>query len=145
AQFLYEEKGFDPALGTGRQVGGEDLAAFFRVIMRGNRLVYEPASLAYHEHRRDYVSLQKQMYDYGTGPTAYLTKIIIENPLLLFRLLMLIPSGLFYILSPRSGKNRKRSPQFPKELIRLERRGMLQGPFLYLKGRLKSENAKMGV
>jgi len=136
ANFLQEEMEFDIALGAGSPAsGGEDLAAFFHVIMSGNRLVYEPTSLAYHEHRRDYSSFQKQMYDYGAGLTAYLTKILVDHPLLLFRLIILIPAALFYILSSRSAKNRQKSSQFPKELIRLERKGMLQGPFLYLKGR----------
>jgi len=135
ARFLQEERGFDLTLGAGRRTGGEDLAAFFRVIMRGNRLVYEPASFAYHEHRRDYASLRKQMYHYGTGPTAHLTKIVVANPLLLFRIVVRLPQGLFYILSPRSAKNQKKSTHFPKELTRLERKGMLQGPFLYLKYR----------
>jgi len=135
AEFLQREKGFDPALGPGTPSGGGgDLAAFFQVIMRGNRLVYEPTSLAYHEHRRDYRSFQKQMYYYGTGLTAYLTKIMLDNPLLLFRFFVLIPFGLFHLLGSRSEKNRKKSPQFPKELTKLERKGMLLGPFLYFKG-----------
>jgi GT2 family glycosyltransferase len=139
-QFLQEEKGFDPALGTGSCAGGgEDLAAFLRVIMRGNRLVYEPTSLAYHQHRRDYRSFQKQMYFYGTGLTAYLTKIIVDNPLLLCRLITLIPHGLVHILSSQSAKNQTKSSRFPKELTRLERRGMLQGPFLYLQGRCRKQ------
>src|SRR5258708_369052 len=136
ARFLKKERGFDLALGVGsRTCGGEDLAAFFRVILRGDRLVYEPASLAYHEHRRDYASLQKQMYDYGIGLTAYLTKIVVDNPLLLFRILIRVPQGLFFILSPRSTKNQKKSTHFPKELTNLELKGMLLGSLRYLKGR----------
>src|SRR5258708_20809684 len=136
ARFLKKERGFDLALGVGsRTCGGEDLAAFFRVILRGDRLVYEPASLAYHEHRRDYASLQKQMHDYGIGLTAYLTKIVVDNPLLLFRILIRMPQGLFYILSPRSAKNQKKSTHFPQELTNLELKGMLLGSLRYLKGR----------
>jgi glycosyltransferase involved in cell wall biosynthesis len=136
ARFLKEERGFDLALGVGsRTCGGEDLAAFFRVVLRGDRLVYEPASLAYHEHRRDYASLQKQMYDYGIGLTAYLTKIVADNPLLLFRIVIRVPQGLFFILSPRSTKNQKKSTHFPKELTNLELKGMLLGSLRYLKGR----------
>ena len=136
AKFLREEKGFDLALGAGSRTGaGEDLVAFFRVLMRRSCLVYEPASLAYHEHRRDYASLQKQIYYYGAGLTAYLTKIVVDNPLLLFRIVVRVPQGLFFIFSARSTKNQKKSSHFPKGLTRLEWKGMLLGPLLYLKGR----------
>jgi glycosyltransferase involved in cell wall biosynthesis len=134
ATFLHKKGGFDPALGVGsRTGGGEDLASFFQVIECGNRLIYEPASLAYHEHRRDYANLEKQMYCYGSGLTAYLTKIVIENPLLLFKIIVRIPQGLLFILSARSGKNQKKINCFSKDLANLERKGMMQGPLLYIK------------
>ncbi len=137
--FLREEKGFDLALGAGSCAGsGEDLAAFFQVIIHGHCLVYEPAALAYHKHHRNYANLQKQMYYYGTGLTAYLTKIVFDDPWLLFRIAMRVPRGLFFLLSPRSAKNDKKSAHFPKELDHLERKGMLRGPFLYLKGHFKN-------
>ena len=136
AAFLRSEGGFDPALGPGtRAGGGEDLAAFFRVIIGGYQLVYEPASLLYHLHRRGYAHLQKQIYHYGSGLTAYLTKIILENPLLLFNILANAPYGLFFILSSRSPKNRKKSKNYPQELSALERKGMLYGPLAYVLSR----------
>src|SRR6266404_1117746 len=67
-----------------RTGGGEDLDVFFRVIMGGYRLVYEPASLLYHLHRRDYAHLRKQIYSYGVGFTAYLTKCLLDDPRLVF-------------------------------------------------------------
>jgi glycosyltransferase involved in cell wall biosynthesis len=139
ADFLRQEKGFDCALGAGTLTGGgEDLVAFFRVIMSGNRLVYTPASLAYHEHRRDYPSLQKQIYYYGASVTAYLTKIVLDHPLLLFQILIRVPQGLFFMFSARSTKNQKKTTDFPKELTGVERKGLLLGPVLYIRGRLKS-------
>jgi glycosyltransferase involved in cell wall biosynthesis len=134
ATFLREEGSFDPALGVGsRTGGGEDMVAFFKVIERGKRLLYEPASLAYHEHRRDYASLEKQMYCYGTGFTAYLTKIVLDNPFLLFKLIIRIPQGLLFMLSMRSAKNQKKITHYSKDLTCLERKGLLRGPFLYIK------------
>jgi GT2 family glycosyltransferase len=136
--FLRKERSFDLALGPGSYAGaGEDLAEFFQVILSGKSLVYEPAALAYHKQHRDYENLRKQAYYYGVGLTAYLTKIVVDNPWLLFGIAIRVPQGLFYILSPRSSKNRKKSTSFPKELAGLERKGMLRGPFLYLKGRFK--------
>lgn len=134
--FLHSICGFDPALGTGtRTGGGEDLAAFFQVIKSGNKLVYQPAALLYHLHRRDYVRLRKQIYYYGAGLIAFLTKVVLDNPSLLFSLIVKVPYGLFFILSSRSPKNRKRSKDYPKDLIILERKGMLYGPFAYLRSR----------
>lgn len=138
ATFLQEEGNFDPALGNGSPAGaGEDLVAFFHVITRGYSLVYEPASLVYHEHHRDYAKLCKQIYYYGASVTAYLTKVIMRNPLLLCRIAALLPQGLSFIFNPHSEKNQKKSARFPQELTRLERKGMVQGPWLYFKGRWK--------
>ena len=144
AAFLREEGNFDPALGNGTPSGaGEDLVAFFHVIARGYRLVYTPESLLYHEHHRDYAKLRRQLYCYGSSVTAYLTKIILNNPLLFFRIALLIPQGLFFILSAKSAKNQKKSTSFPAELNSLERQGMLHGPFLYLKGRWKMRSLRV--
>lgn len=132
ASFLHSIGGFDPSLGAGCRAGGEDIAAFLQVIMLGHKLVYEPASLLYHLHRRDYAGLCKQIYHYGTGPIAVLIKVILENPLILFDLIAKVPYGLFFILSSQSPKNRMRSKDYPKELVALERKGMLYGPFAYV-------------
>lgn len=132
ASFLRSAGGFDIALGAGSLArGAEELAAFFQVVISGYKLVYEPAALIYHPNRRDYTALRKYMYGYGVGLTAYLTKILLDNPRLLFDLIPKLPSGLFFTLSPRSPKNRRKSRQYPKELTTLELKGMLFGPFAY--------------
>jgi hypothetical protein len=132
ATFLRSIGGFDPALGTGRPAqGGEDLALFFQVITAGHKLVYEPAAVLYHPHRRDYMALRKQIYHYGTGLTAYLTKILLDKPRLLFDLLPKLLDGLVFTLSARSPKNSKKSAKYPKELTTLELKGMLYGPLAY--------------
>ncbi len=144
--FLRSVGGFDPVLGTGtRTGGGEDLSTFFQVIISGHRLVYEPASLLYHLHRRDYFQLRKQIYYYGVGLIAYLTKIVFDNPLLLFNLVAKVPYGLFFILSSRSPKNRKQSKDYPEDLILLERKGMLYGPFAYLRCRWEMRKLPRGI
>ena len=136
ATFLQSIGGFDPALGgNGPSRNGQDIAVFFQVIIRGYKLVYEPASLLYHLHRRDYAGLRKQIYNYGVGFTAFLMKSLLENPLILFDLLTKVPYGLFFILSTRSPKNSKKSKSYPKELTTLERKGMMYGPLAYLRSR----------
>ncbi len=145
AAFLRSVGGFDLALGAGtRTGGGEDLAAFFQVITKGYRLVYEPASLLYHVHRHDYVHLRKQIYNCGVGIIAYLTKIVFDDPILLFALISKVPYGLFFILSSRSPKNSKKSRDYPKELSAIERKGMFYGPFAYLLSRRASGRVRKG-
>lgn len=125
--------GFDPALGTGTAaLGGDDLAAFFEIITRGYKLVYEPAAMVHHHHRRDYAGLRQQIYGYGVGLTAYLTKCLLDRPGLLLDFAVRVPSGLVYLFSPHSPKNRKKSAGYPAELTRIERRGMFYGPLAYL-------------
>ncbi len=136
AAFLHSIGGFDPALGPGTLAqNGEDLAIFFQVVSQGHKLLYQPAALVYHLHRRDYASLRKQISTYGVGLTAYLTKSLLDNPRLLVDFVTKVPHGLFFSLSSRSSKNSQKSTHFPKELIRLERKGMLYGPFAYLQSR----------
>src|SRR5258708_27188523 len=133
ATFLQKEGGFDPALPV-----GEDNAAFFRAIIHGYRLVYEPASLVYHQHRRGYPDLQKQLYGYGKGFTAYLTKIVIDHPLLIFDCLNKFARSLLFLWrhgSPRP-EEKKEAVHYPQELKRLERKGWLRGPVAYVRSRL---------
>ncbi len=136
AEFLQRVGGFDPALGgTGPARSGEDIALFFQVIVQGHQLVYAPSSLVYHLHRREYEALRKQIYSFGIGLTAYLTKSLLENPHLLLDFLMKVPSGLFFALSAQSPKNSKKRHHYPKELTKLELKGMIYGPLAYLRSR----------
>jgi len=128
--------GFDPALGAGTPaLGGDDLAAFYTVISHGYQLVYEPAAIVFHHHRRDYTGLQHQAYGYGVGLAAYLTKIILDQPVMVFALGAKIPTGLGYLFSPRSPKNSKKSSSYPRELTHLEYKGFFYGPIAYLRSR----------
>jgi GT2 family glycosyltransferase len=136
AKFLKSEGGFDHALGPGcLTCGGEDLDVFFRVIKHGYRLVYEPTSLLYHQHRRDYWALKKQMYEYGLGFTAYLTKLIIESPWLIPECIYKFVRSLLFLLRTRSLRSQERTFPFPQELKHLEWKGKLNGPFAYLQSR----------
>ena len=73
--------GFDPALGTGTTArGGDDLAAFFDVLVSGQRLVYQPAAVVRHWHRDHDSALTTQAYGYGVGLGAYLTDAVVRHP-----------------------------------------------------------------
>ena len=130
---LKELGGFDPALGAGSQgMGGDDLAAFYQIVASNFTLVYEPAAIIHHWHYREYARLQKTAYGYGVGLTAYLTSTLFKKPAKLFQLLLKAPVGIFYALAPSSGKNKQKQANYPRELTRIERQGMLKGPIAYL-------------
>ena len=79
--FLRQIGGFDPALGAGSTArGGDDLAAFYEVIVRGHRLVYEPSAVVFHHHHRTFEQLDRQVRGYGVGLGAFLTKVVIDRP-----------------------------------------------------------------
>ncbi len=126
--------GFDPALSTGTLAyGGEELALFIQLITSGHQIVYEPGALLHHLHHREYDALKRQMYGYGVGLTACFMKSIIDDPKRIFDIGCKLPHGLLHILRPQSPKNRKKTSSYPAELTRLERKGMLYGPFAYLR------------
>jgi GT2 family glycosyltransferase len=67
--------GFDPALDVGTATdGGGDLEFFFRVVQEGYTLLYEPAALVRHQHRRDRAALTRQIAGWGTGFLAYVAR-----------------------------------------------------------------------
>src|SRR5262249_46209348 len=47
---------------------------FFHVLHAGRPLVYAPAILVFHEHRREYEELRRQYYTWGLGSMAFLAK-----------------------------------------------------------------------
>ncbi len=129
--------GFDECLGAGSPTrGGEDLDLFVRLIAAGRSLCYEPSALVWHEHRVDDNSLRRQMYAYGLGLTAYLTKHLLD-PGSRRMMLRLIPGGLRHALTllRRSRRAAEASTLEQGNLTGVELRGMLVGPLAYLRAR----------
>jgi GT2 family glycosyltransferase len=124
--------GFDPATGTGTVArGGDDLVAFFTVLAAGHRLVYQPSALVWHHHRRDLAAVAGQAYGYGVGLGAYATSVLAHHPSMIARALHRAPAALAYALRPASPHNLHRQGSWPRELARVERRGMAFGPIAY--------------
>lgn len=73
-------RGFDEALdaGTPTQSGG-DHDLFTRVLTAGFRVVYDPAALVWHRHRREWRELRKTIQGYGTGVYAAWTKSLLVD------------------------------------------------------------------
>jgi GT2 family glycosyltransferase len=136
--------GFDQATGTGTVArGGDDLAAFFGVLAKGHRLVYQPAALVWHRHRRDLESLSNQAYGYGVGLGAYVASTIVAHPATLGQAIYRAPTALSYVLrsnSPRSAHLTE--SDWPRELSRLERKGLAYGPIAYGISRWRTRGAR---
>jgi glycosyltransferase involved in cell wall biosynthesis len=121
--------GFDPALGAGTPTGGgEDIAAFSDVILAGGKLVYEPRSLCWHQHRADEQALRAQVRNYGIGLTAVLWRYLTTDRRFSARLVRSLPAIAGLAISRKADRAGDR---LPADLARLEQRGRLLGPWRY--------------
>jgi GT2 family glycosyltransferase len=65
--------GFDPALDVGTPSGGGgDIEMFHRLVASGFTLVYEPAALVWHQHRREAADLQRLVFNNGRTMGTFL-------------------------------------------------------------------------
>lgn len=137
--FLNSIGGFDGALGTGTVTkGGDDLAVFYDVIRHGGRLTYVPSAIVLHPHHRDYASLRRQVYGYGAGLGAHLTRCILEEPraaVTMLRHHRAATARLSAILHPSAARG---LPAYPRELSRAQRSGLASGPARYLLSRYRT-------
>ena len=131
---------FDTALGAGTPAaGGEDLDIFLRVLLAGYAIYYEPASLVWHTHRSSVDELNRQMFAYGSGMAAYLTKHLTD--LTTARgLLARVPRGLWEMrkISTDSQGSAGSDDALQRRLLAWELAGYAAGPVLYAKSRRRS-------
>jgi GT2 family glycosyltransferase len=140
-----EMGGFDPALGNGTPaLGGVDIEMLFRTIVEGHRLVYEPRAIVHHANYRDYRRFRRQVYMYGVGLSAFLTRSLVERPDLVPAFLRRLPSGVAYALGPKSEKHARKSHAYPRDLRVREAIGMLVGPLAYARSRRAEARRKSG-
>jgi GT2 family glycosyltransferase len=144
---LRELGGFDEALGAGAPTrGGEDLDVFVRVLRAGRALAYEPAALVWHHHRADPDALLRQLYGYGTGLTAYLTKCLLQRDVRR-DVLRRVPRGLARIVRIRQATDERLAAgvSAPQGALASEMRGYLAGPALYLRARREIARSRVGA
>jgi GT2 family glycosyltransferase len=129
---------FDECLGAGSPTrGGEDLDMFVRLVTAGHAIRYEPSALVWHEHRVDDASLRSQMYAYGLGLTAYLTKHLLVVPSSRAALARRLPGALRHAsgLLTRSRRATSQSSLEGSAMTAIELQGMLTGPSAYFLAR----------
>ncbi|MEZ0164125.1 glycosyltransferase family 2 protein [Kineococcus sp. LSe6-4] len=144
---LLRRGGFDALLGAGTPTrGGEDLDAFVQTVVHGGAVAVEPSAVVWHHHRSTPADLAQQMYGYGTGLTAFYTKLLLD-PRTRPGVLRVVPAGLARLAGTVAGvRRRDRSPRAGSTstspvlapaagLLRRELTGMLAGPALYLRAR----------
>lgn len=122
---------FDEALGAGSLArGGEDLDMFVRVLRAHRSIAYEPSAIVWHAHRDSAADLQAQLYAYGVGLTAYLTKQL-SDPRRALGVIRRLPQGVRHARSLL-----ERNPGTSGRRLRwAEARGMVRGPLAYVRGR----------
>jgi GT2 family glycosyltransferase len=126
---------FDEALGPGTPArSGDDHEFFYRVMARGYRIVYDPAAVVWHRHRRDWKALRNMMHGYGVGLFAWWTRaLLIERE---FTFLKLAPLWFLQHHVKNLAKALLRSnAKTPPDIAFAEFVGALAGPASYLKGR----------
>jgi GT2 family glycosyltransferase len=126
--FFEREGFFDPALDVGTPTnGGGDLEMFFRVLQSGSALVYEPAAIVRHRHRRDYPALRTQLANNGIGFYSYLVRTAAAYPSERFAMLRLGVWWMWWWNVRRLLRAVMRPRAFPPGLIVAELKGSLVG------------------
>jgi glycosyltransferase involved in cell wall biosynthesis len=142
-QTLRQMGGFDSAVGIGTFArGGDDLAAFFRTIVTGHQLVYQPGAVVWHQHHRELAAVRRQVHGYGVGLGAFLASAVVNEPRMFWTLLRRWPAGIVYAFSPSSPRNEGRYDSLPSGLAKLETRGLLWGPVAYAVSRWRAHRAR---
>jgi glycosyltransferase involved in cell wall biosynthesis len=136
---LRELGGFDEALGAGKPAqGSEDTKMFTDLLRAGGTVAYHPSALTRHFHRRDLDGLRRQMRGYGSGLTAFYTASVLARPSTMVELIRLAPCALRDLYSSDSLRVATLEDDFPRDLLAENRRGLIAGPWLYLRGRVQN-------
>ena len=128
--------GFDVALGAGTPArAGEDTAAIADLMLDGGTFVYWPGAIMWHEHRKELAEVERQLDGYGSGLTAFYTRAVLRDPRRLLTLARLAPRAVRDLRGKDSVRTARMTESYPATLRRASVRGMLSGPFRYLRSR----------
>lgn len=136
-------RGFDVQLGAGTDTkGGEDIDFFFRLVLAGHTLVYEPSAVVWHRHRDTREALVAQAVGYGRGFSAWATKTVLTPGNLMRGLATVARRGRFST-APLADYRSPMSPDAPPpevgvDVLRIEHRATLSGPPMYLRARARA-------
>ena len=136
---------FDEALGIGTPAkAGEEKDIFSRILSAGYRIVYDPAALCWHKHRRSWKLLRRAVYGHGVGVYAAWTRSIIVHKE--FGVLKLAWQWFWREQLPELLHGLRRLQQdkdsIELKLILIELLGCLVGPWAYLSSRQKQKRTR---
>src|SRR5712691_11183190 len=130
---------FDPALDVWTVThGGGDLDMFLRSLVEGHTLVYEPAAVVRHRHRRTYSELRRQIANNGYGFSSVLIRNAVAYPEEKMRFLYLASWWLFGWLLRRVLASIVRPTRVPVGLFALELWAGITGVMRYPRARRKA-------
>jgi len=138
--------GFDTALGPPTPTrSGEDVEVLARAAWRGHAIGFEPSAFVLHTDRRGDGALQAKLLAYGTGFTAIIAALVADDPRHLGAMVATFPEGArrlagYFAAKLHAGAGGPRDERAERvssiaELARTELRGMLLGPFAYVRSR----------
>jgi glycosyltransferase involved in cell wall biosynthesis len=136
--------GFDCALGPGTSaMDGDDTAALSLLLLSGGTVVYQPSAIVHHRHRRDYAELRELLLGYGRGLGAYYISMLLHRPGCVLQLAQLVPRALRDQFSTSSDRIPALGDDFPRELLRRNRIGLLQGPLAYVRALAEARRLRL--
>lgn len=129
---LQEIGQFDEALDGGTlTLSGGDQEFFYRALAHGYRIVYDPAALVWHKHRREWQALRQTVYGYGVGLFAWWTKALLVDKE--YTVLFWAPRWFFsHVIRNLFRSMLNRPGCIPLDLAWAELKGSLVGWFKYL-------------
>jgi glycosyltransferase involved in cell wall biosynthesis len=135
--------GFDEGLGVGSPAGGgEDIDMFVRIVLAGHELAREPSAVVWHRHRRTADELREQIYNYGLGLGAWISKLLLR-PRTLAMVIRRSLRGIRHLqvitVVDRDVDNHPKA--MPGGLNRCELNGVIHGPWALLRSRIAGRKA----
>lgn len=142
--------GFDNRLGAGTLTrGGEETKALSMVLDAGFSILHWPPAIAWHYHRGSRgerwqpggtkpKELENKLFGNSAGLTAYYTSLFLSSPRYAWRITTLLPRGYKDF---RSHGQEVKMASLPAHLTQASRRGLLQGPWLYIKEAAKQRRS----
>ena len=136
---------FDEALDAGTLThSGGDHEMFARILIAGYQIIYDPAALSWHRHRRSWKELQQTVYGYGVGVYSLFARhLILNREWSVFK----IAFNWFYYDQSRQLWRLlfKRKNSVPADLVFSELKGCLAGPWAYISSRKKIKKQHAGI
>ena len=121
----------------------EDKYLFYRIVEAGYRIVFDPARIVWHRHRRDYGALRRTLFGYTVGEFAYTTRCLLRHRepgvLSVWAWWLRHLGGDLWLNRRGDGRS------VPLGLIAAEATGMLAGPWMLFRSARRGRRCSSAV